>query len=239
MATFEQGTHPYADEELVTGSALADLLGVSREAVSKAVRTNSGRLDQWKDSEGRARFHPELSVQQWTDRRASNYVTTANRAQRGAGFTNEKAQAVAHRGVTNPRAPGKATTREEPTDPEEADRHNLAMSRADRERYNARLLEIRIQEKEGQLVDKATFFHRAHLVGNAIKDQLNGLPPQVGPVVVAAVEEALVAGGVAAEVVRAALVRSNLEHVVREALRAGVVRSLRTLTSKSVEELLG
>lgn len=242
MATFEQGSHPYADEELISGSRLSTLLGVSKEAVSKALRTESGRLDQWRDSTGRLRLHPVLSVEQWTARRASNFVTTTTRAQAAAGMGNHTAQATAHLGNTNPkRTAAQASTPTPGTDQarEEEERHNLAMSRAERERHNARLLEIRVREKEGTLVDRAVFYQKAYAVGNAIKDQLNGLPAQIGPQVVSAVEESLVANGLAPDVVRAALDRGNVEHVAREALRLGILRALRALTARPVEDLFG
>jgi hypothetical protein len=120
---------------------------------------------------------------------------------------------------------------------EEVERKNLAVSRADRERHNARLLEIRVREKEGTLADRTVFYQKAYTVGNAIKDQLNGIPSQIGPVVVSAMEEALVQAGLSPEVARAAVDRGNLQHAAREALRLGIVRALRALTSQSVEDM--
>lgn len=57
--------------------------------------------------------------------------------------------------------------------------------------------------------------------------------------IVAAVEEALLAAGVSPVQARELLDRSRLEHVVREGMRQGILRSLRELTARPVEDLLG
>lgn len=245
MAIFNQGEHPYTDAELVSGAQLAELLGVSKEMVSRENRTQSGRLDQWIDSHGRVRFHPATACTQWTERRMSSKVSTPTRAQAAAGIDNAGAQATAHLGITNPGRPRperRATAGElehAAADLADTEKRNLAASRASKESAAARLLEIKVRQAEGGLVDRATFYAKAYAVGNSIKDHLAGIPPQLAPQVVTALEEALVAAGMSAEQSREVTTRANAEHVIREGLRQGILRSLRELTAKPMEALLG
>lgn len=242
MAIFKQGEHPYTDAELVSGGQLAELLGVSREIVSRENRKGTGRLDQWIDSRGRVRFHPATACEQWTARRMSSKVTTPTRAQAAAGIGNDGAQAVAHLGITNP---GRGGRRAAGVDLEQAaadlantEKRNLAASRASKESAAAELLQIKVRQAQGHLVDRSVVYSKAYAVGNAIKDQLSGIPPQLAPQVVTALEDALVAAGMSAEQSRDVTTRANAEHVVREGLRQGILRSLRELTSRPMESLL-
>ncbi len=250
MAIFNQGEHPYTDAELVSGAQLAELLGVSKEMVSRENRTQSGRLDQWIDSHGRVRFHPATACAQWVERRMSSKVTTPTRAQAAAGIDNDGAQATAHLGITNPGRPRPERRALPKTmkaeDLEDAagellgtEKRNLAASRASKESAAARLLEIKVRQAEGNLVDRVVVYSKAYSVGNAIKDHLAGVPPQLAPVIVAAVEEALLGAGVSPVQARELLDRARLEHVVREGVRQGILRALRELTARPVEELLG
>lgn len=114
----------------------------------------------------------------------------------------------------------------------------LAVSRAAKEKFSARLLEVKVRKEEGTLVDRAIVYQKAYTVTKAIQDQLAGIPAQLGPSIVAAMEEALSSAGVPMETIRSAVVKSNVQHVVREGLRLGIVQSLRSLTEKPLEELL-
>lgn len=250
MAIFNQGEHPYTDAELVSGAQLAELLGVSKEMVSRENRTASGRLDQWIDSHGRVRFHPATACAQWVERRMSSKVTTPTRAQAAAGIDNDGAQATAHLGITNPGRPRPErralpkTTKAEDLEGAAGEllgteKRNLAASRASKESAAARLLEIKVRQAEGNLVDRAVVYSKAYSVGNAIKDHLAGVPPQLAPMIVAAVEEALLGAGVSPVQARELLDRARLEHVVREGMRQGILRALRELTARPVDELLG
>jgi hypothetical protein len=247
VARFEQGQHPYPDEELVSGHRLADLLGVSKEMVSRVVRTRSGRLDEWIDTQGRIRFHPATACEQWTARRMHTKVTTPTQAQAAAGIGNHGAQATAHLGITNP-SRGRTDRRAVREDGEQleqlagdllnTEKRTLAASRASKESAAAELLQIKVRQAQGQLVDRSVVYSKAYAVGNAIKDQLAGIPPQLAPQVVTALEDALVAAGMSAEQSREVTTRANVEHIVREGLRQGILRSLRELTSRPMESLL-
>lgn len=206
--------------------------------MSQCVTEEHGRLDVYLNSKGEKRFHPVASVSQWTERRAARKVSTPTQGQKAAGWDGGAAQAVAHLPLTNPGKGAALPPRSPAGDGPEDDRRELAQSRAEKEKFSARLLEIKVRKEEGSLVDVAVFYQKAYILTNAIKDQLNGIPPQLGPSVVSAVEDGLVAGGLTPEQARAAVDRGNLHHVVREGLRLGIVRALRTLTERPVEELL-
>lgn len=240
MATYRPDQHGYHDEDLIDAATLAKIIGVSAVSISKVVNGKSGRLDIYLNAAGKKRFHPRESPQQWVARRASNMVQSPNQAQKAAGMDGLAAQAIAHTGVTNPGAQPKRRGRPpegRTTIDQEAE--NLATARADRERFNARLQELKVREKEGELVDKATFYQKANVLMAGIKDQLNGLPPQIEPGIVAHLEECLTSFGMTDEQAREIITKGAISHVVREAIRQGIMRSMRELATKPVEELLG
>ena len=239
MATFTHLEHRHPDTSLVNAAELSRLLGVSRAAVSQCVREEHGRLDIFLNSNGEKRFHPTLSVAQWSERRAVKMVSTPTRGQAAAGLDGQAAQAVAHRPLVSPNHPHRPGLPIPPSPQDvEGDRRELAQSRAERERHQARLVQLKVMEKEGDLLDKSVFFQRAYSLAASIKDKMNGIPPQVSPAIVSAVEEALVSGGLPAEQARDLVTRCNLSHTVREAIRAGVTGALRDLTATPLEELI-
>lgn len=241
MAILTKADHGIADEALIRAADLARLLGVSKPAVTQAVKSGDGRLDVFLNSKGETRFHPQLSVAQWSERRVSRQVSTPTRGQRAAGLDNYGAQAVAHLPLAAPAGaatPPPSRHGSVPAPGGEERGKELAMSRAQKEGFAARLLEIKVRKEEGSLVDRSLFYQKAYTITKVIQDQLSGIPPQLGPAVVSAVEEGLVAAGLTPEQARAATDRGNLQHVVREGLRLGILRSLRSLTEKPVEELL-
>lgn len=237
MATYQPDQHGYRDEDLVDAATISKIIGVSAVSISKVVTGNTGRLDIYLDSKGKKRFHPRESPQQWVSRRASNMVQSPNQAQKSAGMDHLEVQATAHLGVTNP---GSRRAPDEPKLPAvEQEKANLAMARADRERFNARLQELKVREKEGELVDKAIFYQKANILMAAVKDQLNALPPQIAPGIVAHIEECLTSFGMTDEQAREIIIKGSVSHIVRESIRQGIVRSMRELSTKTVEELLG
>lgn len=252
MATFTQDQHGFRDDELINCAQLARLLGVSRPAVSQVTHERSGRLDLYLNSRGEVRLHPVHSVQQWSERRRASKVTTPTTAQAAAGLDNLGAMAVSHLPLVRPpagagpaqdghRGPGRpkgSTAGRGTLEEAEEGKTELALSRAEREKFSARLLELKVRKEEGTLADRAVFYQQAYTLANSIKDQLNGLPPQLAPAIVSAVDEALASSGLQPVQIRAAFEKSRLEHAVREALRTGIVRALRALTDKPVEELL-
>ena len=228
MAILKAGQHPFADGDLITGAELSRLLGVSQPRVSQVVAEQSGRLDQFLNSKGSLRYHPEISVRQWHERKVVSKVSTPTQAQAAAGIGNLGAQAVAHRMP--------ATV---PTGDIRGDERELALSRSRKEMQNVRLLELKVLEKEGKLVDKSLFYQKAHILMAAVKDQLNALPPQIAPGIVAHIEECLTSFGMTDEQAREIIIKGSISHIVRESIRQGIVRSMRELSTKSVEELLG
>lgn len=236
---FKRQDHPHPESELTSVRKVAELLGVSKTTLEKAVK--SGRIDQFENAKGVAKFHQVITLQQFHQNKRTDKVSTPTRGQKAAGLDGLAAQAVAHQPMTNP---GKSDQkRQAPTTNDstgiDLEKRELAQSRAEKERFQARLTELKVLEKEGTLVDKQAFFQKAYTLASSIKDKLNGLPPQVTPSVIAQVETALIdVGGLPPEKVREAVAKSNLSHTVRESIRTGVVRALRQLTDKPLEEVI-
>lgn len=253
---YKRTEHPYPDHELLGYRPVADLLGVSKTTIERALE--SGRIDQFEDSKGIPRFHQVVTPQQFLANKATNMVSTPTRGQAAAGMDRIAAQAVAHLPLTNPGAapaPKSRTKQAAPQGPASAagwdptkgpldmttagkEKRELAMSRAEKERFQGRLVQLKVMEKEGSLVDKQAFYQKAYTLAASMKDKLNGLPPQTAPQVVAAIEEALAVAGIPATQAREILAKSNMEHTVREQIRLGITRALRDLTSKPMEELI-
>ena len=233
-----QHTHP--DSELVSQRALAEKLGVTRKAIEKAIE--SGRIDTFENTKGVKKLHPTVSSEQFHTNKAKNKVTTPTRGQKSVGMDNLSAQAVAHLPMTNPGTP-RNTQEKKSMSLRDAERivsdekESLASSRAEKEKHQARLAELKVLREEGTLVDKNEFFQKAYTVTTAIQDQLNGLAPQVTPQITSAVEEALVKSGLEPVKVREIMAKSDLGHTIREAIRTGVTKSLRDLTSKPLEDI--
>lgn len=238
---------------------MAELLGVSKRTMELCVE--SGRVDQFEDSKGVPKFHQIVTPQQFHANKVSSKVSTTTRAQTAAGMDNVAAQAVAHLPLSNPNGPESVRTVPKGRQPKAAasgtgsagwdptqgpldltaadhEKRELALSRAEKERHQARLVQLKVMEKEGTLLDKTIFYQKAYTLGATIKDKLNGLPSQTAPQVVAAIEEALVGSGIPVTKVREILAKANMEHTVREQFRLGVVRALRDLTSKPMEDLI-
>ena len=236
MATIKAGDHPFEDAQLITAAELSRLLGVSQPRVSQVVAEQSGRLDQFVNSRGSLRYHPEISVRQWHERKVVAKVSTPTQAQAAAGVSNLGAQARAH---IRPGTP--STTPQASSHTEEAlrgDEHELALSRAKKERQQARLLEIKVGKEERDLVPVAEIYLAARGLATSIKDHIFGIPPQVAPRISSAIEEALISSGVAPEQARAIVGSAKVEHVAHEAMRSAFVRSLRTLSELRVEDLV-
>lgn len=253
---YKRTEHPYPDHELLGYRPVADLLGVSKTTIERALER--GRIDQFEDSKGVPRFHQVVTPQQFHANKATNMVSTPTRGQAAAGMDGLTAQAVAHLPLTNPGAapaPKSRTKQAAPQGPASADgwdptkgpldlttaekeKRELAISRAEKERFQGRLVQLKVMEKEGTLLDKSIFYQKAYTLGSSIKDKLNGLPSQTASQVVAAIEEALVGSGIPVTQVRELLAKANIEHTVREQFRLGVTRALRDLTSKPMEDLI-
>lgn len=254
---YKRTEHPYPDHELLGYRPVADLLGVSKTTIERALE--SGRIDQFEDSKGIPRFHQVVTPQQFHANKATNMVSTPTRGQAAAGMDRMAAQAVAHLPLTNPgAAPMPPKYRAKQTAPHgpasaagwdptkgpldltttEKEKRELAISRAEKERFQGRLVQLKVMEKEGTLLDKSIFYQKAYTLGSSIKDKLNGLPSQTASQVVAAIEEALVGSGIPVTQAREILAKANMEHTVREQFRLGVTRALRDLTSKPMEDLI-
>ena len=246
---YKRHEHKHQEADLVSQRDMAEILGVTKRVVEKAIE--SGRIDTFENFKGVPKLHNVVTLQQFTANKMASKVSTPTRGQTRAGMDGLGAQAVAHLPLTNPLGskPSRKAQRADtpdwdpaqgPRDLTRADqeKRELAMSRAEKERHQARLTELKVLEKEETLVDKQAFFQKAYTLTSAIKDKLNGLPPQTAPQIVSALEEALVSAGLPALQVREILARSNMEHTVRESFRLGIVRALRDLTSKPLEELI-
>lgn len=244
---YKRHEHKHQEADLVSQRDMADILGVTKRVVEKAIE--SGRIDTFENHKGVPKLHNVVTLQQFTANKVASKVSTPTRGQARAGIDGLGAQAVAHLPLTNPLGTSNRGRRAEVPgwDPSqgprdltqvEQEKRELGKSRAEKDRLQARFIELRVLEKEGTLVDKQAFFQKAYSLTSAIKDKLNGLPPQTAPQIVSAIEEALVSAGLPALQVREILARSNMEHTVRESFRLGIVRALRDLTSKPLEELI-
>lgn len=253
---YKRTEHPYPDHELLGFRPVAELLGVSKTTIERALE--SGRIDQFEDSKGIPRFHQVVTAQQFHTNKVTSKVSTPTRGQTAAGMDGLTAQAVAHLPLTNPGAAPASKSRTKQAAPQgpasaagwdpskgpldlttpEKEKRELAMSRAEKERFQGRLVQLKVMEKEGTLLDKSIFYQKAYTLGASIKDKLNGLPSQTASQVVAAIEEALVGSGIPVTQVREILAKANMEHTVREQFRLGVTRALRDLTSKPMEDLI-
>jgi hypothetical protein len=253
---YKRNEHPYPDNELMGYRPMADLLGVTKRTMEVCVE--SGRVDRFEDSRGIPRFHQVLTPQQFHQNKVTSKVSTPTRGQAAAGMDGLSAQAVAHLPLTNPgasplrrnytqHAVTSGLSEDQGWDPTKGpldltipdkEKRELAVSRAEKERFQGRLIQLKVLEKEGTLLDKSIFYQKAYTLGSSIKDKLNGLPSQTASQVVAAMEEALVSSGMPVVQARELLSRANMEHTVREQFRQGVTRALRDLTSRPMEELI-
>ena len=236
---YKQSQHAYPDSDLIHGSDLSKILGVSAVAVSKAKL--NGRIDTFENSKGKECFHREVSPQQFFKKRDRRHITTPTRAQMAAGFDNLTAQAVAHRkefdvGLGLP-VPG-VTDSADPFDLGEAfaDRTDLSTSKAQKEFYQARLMKLKADEMEGRLVPKQQAAIAAYQLGANIQDKIMTIYSRLAPEIVGYFKEQMTQAEVPNDKIIA--ITGDADHYVGEKIRKACLAALRDLTEKTEENIL-
>lgn len=236
--------HGFKDAELCNGSTLANILGVSPMAVSKA--TKSGRIDTFEDSNGKPKFHRELSAEQFLTKKDRSQVRTPTRAQRASGMTNSQAQAVARVvGAENPEGGLMERTRQRIQQNVETMSNwksmfqdldfDLETSRAVKETQMARLASLKADEKDGTLVDKHLVFQKNYQATNEVQEKLTSLYAKIAPVIVGDFMDAVISAGVSADLLND--IKNTLEHTCGERIRVAIIETLRELTDKMMSEV--
>lgn len=238
---FERHEHAYPDGELLSGSALAECLGVSKMAVSKAVK--SGRLDTFMNSKGKPCFPRDYSINQFYTKKDRSKVSTPTRAQKAMGMSNAQAQAVANvPGAENPARMDRMQQRMEENMSQMRDWKSmfedldvdLETSRALKETQMARLATLKAEEMEGRLVDKHLAFQRCFKASNEIQEKLTSLYSKIAPVIVGELTDIAVNAGADGAIL--ANVKSQMEHAAGERIRVSIIDTLRELVEKMTSE---
>lgn len=233
--------HSFEDGELISGKELAELLGVSCPAITKA--RNSGRIDTFENSRHKECYHKVLSVQQFTAKKDRSKVTTPTTAQKKAGYDNLQAQATAHKvggelpdNLRRAPVPNRAPVETIDFGADMQERQELEVSRAEKEYHNARLAKLKADEKEGSLVDKELCFTRAYQIGAQVQEKVMNLYVQLAPKICGGVQELLIANGVEAATLRVAM--KDAQHTIGEMIRKECVSAMQFLSSKTAEDFL-
>ncbi len=236
---YKHSQHAYPDGDLILGSDLSKIIGVSAVAISKAKQ--NGRLDTFENSKGKECFHRELSPKQFFKKRDRRHITTPTRAQMASGFDNMTAQAVAHRqefdvGLGLP-VPG-VNDSADPFDLGEAlaERADLKTSNAQKAFYQARLMKLKADEMEGRLVPKQQAAIAAYQLGANIQDKIMTIYSRLAPEIVGYFKEQMTKAGISSENI--ASITGDADHYVGEKIRKACLTALRDLTEKTEENIL-
>jgi len=236
---YKHSQHAYPDGDLILGSDLSKIIGVSAVAISKAKQ--NGRLDTFENSKGKECFHRELSPKQFFKKRDRRHITTPTRAQMASGFDNMTAQAVAHRqefdvGLGLP-IPG-VNDSADPFDLGEAlaERADLKTSNAQKAFYQARLMKLKADEMEGRLVPKQQAAIAAYQLGANIQDKIMTIYSRLAPEIVGYFKEQMTKAGISSENI--ASITGDADHYVGEKIRKACLTALRDLTEKTEENIL-
>lgn len=231
---YQRHQHSYGDDELVTGAKIAEQIGVSGAAISKA--TAKGRLDTFRNSRGEKCYHRVVSAQQWSLKKDRSKVTTPTRGQMAAGYDNIDAQATAHIiGNENPQAPRPVSAPVQGIDFGSVvqERQELEVSKAEKEFHMARLAKLKADELEGRLVDKQTLFLKAFQMGAMIQEKVMNMYVQLAPKICGMLQEQLAAANIEAEKLRVAMKDSN--HEIGEIIRKESINVLKDLSERTAE----
>lgn len=236
---YKHSQHAYPDGDLISGSDLSKIIGVSAVAISKAKQ--NGRLDTFENSKGKECFHREISPKQFFKKRDRRHITTPTRAQMASGFDNMTAQAVAHRqefdvGLGLP-VPG-VNDSADPFDLGEAlaERADLKTSNAQKAFYQARLMKLKADEMEGRLVPKQQAAIAAYQLGANIQDKIMTIYSRLAPEIVGYFKEQMTKAGISSENI--ASITGDADHYVGEKIRKACLTALRDLTEKTEENIL-
>ena len=234
---YERSRHSFLDEELITGAQLADQIGVSGAAISKA--TKKGRLDTFRNSKGEKCYHKVVSAQQFTLKKDRSKITTPTRGQKSAGYDNIDAQAMAHvLENENPQAPRPVSAPIQGVDLGGVmqERQQLEVSKAEKEFHLARAAKFKADEMEGRLVDKQSVYLKTYQMFAIVQEKVLNMYVQLAPKICGHVQEQLGEAGVDSEKQRVAM--KDAVHDVGEIIRKESIGLLKAFSEKTPENFL-
>lgn len=234
---YERSRHSFLDEELITGAQLADQIGVSGAAISKA--TKKGRLDTFRNSKGEKCYHKVVSAQQFTLKKDRSKITTPTRGQKSAGYDNIDAQAMAHvLENENPQAPKPVSAPIQGVDLGGVmqERQQLEVSKAEKEFHLARTAKLKADEMEGRLVDKQSVYLKTYQMFAIVQERVLNMYVQLAPKICGHVQEQLGEAGVDSEKQRVAM--KDAVHDVGEIIRKESIGLLKAFSEKTPENFL-
>lgn len=234
---YERSRHSFLDEELITGAQLADQIGVSGAAISKA--TKKGRLDTFRNSKGEKCYHKVVSAQQFTLKKDRSKITTPTRGQKSAGYDNIDAQAMAHiLENENPQAPKPVSAPIQGVDLGGVmqERQQLEVSKAEKEFHLARAAKFKADEMEGRLVDKQSIYLKTYQMFAIVQEKVLNMYVQLAPKICGLIQEQLGEAGVDSEKQRVAM--KDAVHDVGEIIRKESIGLLKAFSEKTPENFL-
>lgn len=234
---YERSRHSFLDEELITGAQLADQIGVSGAAISKA--TKKGRLDTFRNSKGEKCYHKVVSAQQFTLKKDRSKITTPTRGQKSAGYDNIDAQAMAHvLENENPQAPKPVSAPIQGVDLGGVmqERQQLEVSKAEKEFHLARAAKFKADEMEGRLVDKQSVYLKTYQMFAIVQEKVLNMYVQLAPKICGHIQEQLGEAGVDSEKQRVAM--KDADHDVGEIIRKESIGLLKAFSDKTPENFL-
>lgn len=234
---YERSRHSFLDEELITGAQLADQIGVSGAAISKA--TKKGRLDTFRNSKGEKCYHKVVSAQQFTLKKDRSKITTPTRGQKSAGYDNIDAQAMAHvLENENPQAPRPVSAPIQGVDLGGVmqERQQLEVSKAEKEFHLARAAKFKADEMEGRLVDKQSVYLKTYQMFAIVQEKVLNMYVQLAPKICGIIQEQLGEAGVDSEKQRVAM--KDAVHDVGEIIRKESIVLLKAFSEKTPENFL-
>lgn len=234
---YERSRHSFLDEELITGALLADQIGVSGAAISKA--TKKGRLDTFRNSKGEKCYHKVVSAQQFTLKKDRSKITTPTRGQKSAGYDNIDAQAMAHvLENENPQAPKPVSAPIQGVDLGGVmqERQQLEVSKAEKEFHLARAAKFKADEMEGRLVDKQSVYLKTYQMFAIVQEKVLNMYVQLAPKICGLIQEQLGEAGVDSEKQRVAM--KDAVHDVGDIIRKESIVLLKAFSEKTPENFL-
>lgn len=230
---YKKSQHTYHDHELINAISLADLIGVSPAAITKAKK--AGKLDSFENSDGKECYHATMAVEQYRAKRDRRHVTVATTGQRQAGFDNEMAQAVAHKPKFDMPIASLAGAG---FDFGEAmsDVADLETSKAQKEFYLARLAKLKADEMEGKLVPKQVCANHVYQIAANVQDKIMNIYNVLAPEIVGYFEKRGDEIGLNADQVAA--LKDDAQHHIGELIRRSCLGVLRDIAAKNVDNIL-
>jgi len=223
---YDRMHHDFKDEDLISGSKLAEILGVSPAAISKA--RFAGRLDTWLNSKGRECYHKVISPKQFLSSRNLSKVTGPTRSQKASGIDGFGAQLESNSLNFDP----------DKVRASEQESFDYADARAERETHQARLMKLKADEAEGKLVNKDEAGQKVYALASSVKDRMMAIHLKIAPIVVSNLEQSMIASGMKVEDARRILSAGKLDAIVGETIRKHVIEAMHDILEKTAKTIL-